>query len=46
LLDESYSKFIGQHLEQIEDRFRGERWPSTHAELNRLKVERAKEMFG
>ncbi len=46
LLDESYATFIGQHLGAIEDCFRGERWPATQAELKRLKVKRAKELFG
>lgn len=46
LLDESYAAFIGQHLDAIEDRFRSERWPATQADLNRLKVKRAKELFG
>jgi hypothetical protein len=46
VLNESYAEFIRDHLDEIESRFGDEEWPQTHAELKRLKVKRAKEMFG
>lgn len=46
LLDESYADFLEENLGDIEHRFAPEQWPHTRAELKRLKVERAREMFG
>ena len=46
VLDSSYADFLNQHLDEIEARFVGERWPETRAELKTLKVRRAKELFG
>lgn len=46
LLDEGYAAFIEKHLDAIEDRFRKAAWPTTRAELKRLEVQRAQEMFG
>ena len=46
LLDESYADFLEDHLGDVEQRFAPEQWGATREELRRLKVKRAKEMFG
>lgn len=46
LLDESYAAFLEKHLDEVEDRFSSERWISTRVELEALRAQRAKEMFG
>lgn len=45
-LDPSYAGFLDENLDQVEARFAGERWPETRDELKKLKVKRAKELFG
>jgi hypothetical protein len=46
LLDVSYAKFIGDHLDDIEERFMDASWSTTEAALKKLKVKRAQELFG
>lgn len=46
VLDDGYAEFVRLHLREIEERFSQERWPSTRGELKKVKVQRAKDMFG
>lgn len=46
LLDESYAEFVGENLVAIEELFSGRNWPSAHAQLEQLALQRAREMFG
>jgi hypothetical protein len=46
LLDESYAVFLKEQLDEIERRFSDENWSETRPELQKLKLKRAKELFG
>lgn len=45
-LDEGYAAFVREHLQEIEHQFSEEEWAGTSARLKKLKVKRAKELFG
>jgi hypothetical protein len=46
LLDESYARFVEEHLGQIEDLFSPEKWPETKERLKALGKVISKELFG
>jgi hypothetical protein len=45
-LDEGYAEFLRERLRVIEARFSASAWPDTFAQLKKLKIKRAKELFG
>jgi hypothetical protein len=46
LLDESYARFVGEHLDEIDELFGPQRWLTTEADLQRIRRQRSKEMWG
>jgi hypothetical protein len=46
VLDESFAAFLEDNLELIEELFDSTNWSDTRSRLKRIRVQRAKEMFG
>jgi hypothetical protein len=46
ILDESYARFLGEHLDEVDELFGPQRWLATEAALVRIKAHRSKEMWG
>lgn len=46
VMDATYAQFLGENLQAVETRFDVENWSATREQLKKLKVKRAKEMFG
>jgi hypothetical protein len=46
LLDESFARFLGENLAEVERRLSAENWPETRPQLRALMAKRSKEMFG
>lgn len=46
VLDAAFANFLRENLQAVEERFSVENWSTTRDQLRKLKVKRAKEMFG
>src|SRR5690349_15992743 len=46
ILDESYARFLGDHLDEIDERFGPQKWLDTQSSLKKVKAQRSKEMWG
>lgn len=46
VMDAEYAEFLHQHLGELEDAFGAEGWRTTRGRLQKLRAQRAEEMFG
>ncbi|GEK22875.1 hypothetical protein [Cellulomonas xylanilytica] len=46
LLDASYARFVGEHLDELDERFGPQRWLTTQGELQQIRAQRSKELWG